>query len=142
MAVVNPDPHHQGYVFVPANRILSLFTAAPAVLDVLRELQELGFDGADIEVFAGESGARVLDLSGQAHGAMPRLMRNLEALLVPEDADTFRQADQAMRDGAFTVAVRMDNREELKPRVVHVFRAHGGTLIRYWKRWVVESLDQ
>jgi hypothetical protein len=141
MAVENPDPHNQGYVFVPANRILSLFMAASAVREVLRELHELGFGDADIEVFSGDAGAQVLDLSGQAHGIMPRLIRNLEALLVPEDGDTFRRADQAMRDGAFTVAVRMDGREALKPRVGELFRAHGGTLIRYWKRWVVESLD-
>ena len=140
MAVVNPDPHRQGYVFVPANRILSIFPA-PAVRAVLRELHEVGFEDADIEVFSGEEGANVLDLSGQSHGVMPRFMRNLEALLVPEDADTFRRADEAMRGGAVAVAVRMDRRETLKPKVGEIFRSHGGTLIRYWKHWVVESLD-
>jgi len=141
MTVVNPDPHSQGYVFVPANRILSLFPAAPEVRTVLRELHELGFDAADIEVFSGEPGAKMLDLSGEEHGAMPRLIRNLEALLVPEDGDTFRRADVAMRGGAFTVAVRMDGRETPKPQVGEILRSHGGTLIRYWKHWVVESLD-
>jgi len=141
MTAVNPDPHRQGYVFVPANRILSLFSAAPQVRTVLRELRDLGFGDADIEVFSGESGADMLDLSGQEHGVVPRFMRNLEALLVPEDGDTFRHADVAMRGGAFTVAVRMDGRETLKPRVGEILRANDGTLIRYWKHWVVESLD-
>ena len=141
MATVNPDPHLQGYVFVPANRILSLFPSEPKVRAVLRELHELGFGDADIDVFSGEAGANVLDLSGEAHGVMPRFMRNLEALLVPEDAETFRRAEEAMRGGAFAVAVRMDGREASKPKVGEIFKSHGGTLIRYWKHWVVESLD-
>ena len=141
MTVVNPDPHQEGYVFVPANRILSLFLALPEVRTVVRELRSLGFGDTDIEVFSGQAGAKVLDLSGEAHGVMPRFIRNLEALLVPEDGETFRQADEAMRGGGFTIAVRMDGREALKPKVGEVFRSHGGTLIRYWKHWVVESLD-
>jgi hypothetical protein len=35
----------------------------------------------------------------------------------------------------------MDGREKLTPKVGGIFRSHGGTLIRYWKHWVVESLD-
>ena len=104
-------------------------------------MRDASFADDDIEVFSGESGANMLDLSGQEHGVVPRFMRDLEALLVPEDGDTFREADLAMRGGAFTVAVRMDGREDLKPKVGEIFRSHGGTLIRYWKHWVVESLD-
>ncbi|HEY0875382.1 MAG TPA: hypothetical protein VGD94_18040 [Vicinamibacterales bacterium] len=141
MPEVNPDPHESGYAFIPVNRVTSLFASRDDARRVVEELAKLGYTGDRIEVFVGETGAERLDLSGEAHGTAVRRLRNLEALLVPETGETLRRADEELRAGGVFVAVRLDD-DEGKEEVAAAFRKHRGSVIRYWSRWVVESLDQ
>jgi hypothetical protein len=141
MVQVNPDPHAYGYVFIPINRILAMFSSREEIRAVLRELNDLGFDGRSMDVFVGEEGADVLDLSGERHGTVTRALRNAEALLVLIAGESFRRADSALRAGGAAVAVLMDGRENLKDKVVSVLKAHRGSLIRYFSRWTIEELD-
>jgi hypothetical protein len=84
----------------------------------VRELHHLGFAGQNIDVFVGEEGANMLDLTGERHGPMTRRLRDVEPLLILI-ADSFRQADAALRAGGTAVAVVLDGKESLKePRPV------------------------
>ena len=64
MAHVNPDPHAQGYVFIPANRVTGLFSSYDDLQGALRALEPLGFGPQHIDVFAGPEGAELVDLCG------------------------------------------------------------------------------
>jgi hypothetical protein len=139
MAELNPDPHASGYVFIPAGRVTSLFASPDDAKRAVGALLALGYKGA-VEVFIGEAGADTLDLSGEAHGTATRRLRNLEALLIPESGETLRQADTMLRAGGVVVAVRLDDGKG-KEEVAATFRQHHGTVVRYWSRWIVESLD-
>lgn len=140
MAELNSDPHASGYMFIPLERVTSLFASRDDAKRAVGELAALGYSGDRVEAFIGESGAETLDLSGEAHGTATRRLRNLEALLVPESGDTLRRADAALRAGGVFVAVRLEG-EKGKDEVAATFRKHHGTVIRYWSRWMIESLD-
>jgi hypothetical protein len=139
MPELNPDPHASGYVFIPAGRITSLFASREDAKGAVEELVALGYRDR-MEVFIGEAGAEQLDLSGEAHGTVTRRFRNLEALLIPESGETLRRADAALRAGGVVLAVRLDG-EKGKEEVAACFRKHHGTVIRFWSRWAIETLD-
>jgi hypothetical protein len=139
MAHVNPDPHAHGYVFIPANRVTGLFASYADLQGALRELEPLGFASQQIEVFAGEEGADVLDLCGQQHGVITRMLRNIAAL-VSDDTDLHQQADAALRAGGSVIGVLMDGQEEKKEQVAAILKANKGQLIHYWGRWTTERL--
>jgi hypothetical protein len=44
MAYVNPDPHAQGYVFIPTNRVTGVFSSYDDLQRALQALEPLGFD--------------------------------------------------------------------------------------------------
>ena len=98
MAHVNPDPHAQGYVFIPTNRVTGLFASYDDLQGALRALAPLGFDPQHIDVFAGPEGAELLDLCGQRHGVATWMLRNIAAL-VSDDATLLQQADAVLRAG-------------------------------------------
>ena len=141
MPELNPDPHASGYVFIPTGQITSLFASRDDAKRALEELAGLGYRGDRLEVFIGEAGADQLDLSGDAHGTTTRRLRNLQALLIPETGQTLQHADDALRAGGVIVAARPES-DDAKAEVAAILRKHQGTVIRYWSRWVVESLDR
>lgn len=140
MPNLNPDPHAYGYVFVPVNRVTSVFASPDDVRCVLAELRALGFDAASLDVFVGDAGAAALDLSGEKSGWVTRKIRDLESLLTLAAGDSHRAADEALRAGGALVAILMDGKEPLKDQVRTLLLRSHATVIRYWGRWSVETL--
>ena len=141
MATVNPNPHEYGYVFIPLNRITALFASKEDARDAVNALYSLGFAPENLDVFVGEEGAAALDLSGEGHGPVARGLRNFEALMVQVAGDSHQQTHAALNDGSIAVAVLMDGKETMKDEVAALLRRHRATVIRYWSRWTIESLD-
>ena len=139
MAQVNPDPHAQGYVFIPTNRVTGLFASYDDLQGALRALQPLGFDPQHIDVFAGPEGAELLDLCGQGHGVATWLVRNLAAL-VSDDAALLQQADAVLRAGGGVIGVLMDDKEHMKAQVAAVLKANHAQTVHYWGRLTTERL--
>jgi hypothetical protein len=139
MAQVNPDPHAQGYVFIPTNRVTGLFASYDDLQGALRALQPLGFDPQHIDVFAGTEGAELLDLCGQRHGVATWLVRNLAAL-VSDDTALHQQADAVLRAGGGVIGVLMDDKESMKEQVAAVLKANHAQTVHYWGRLATERL--
>jgi hypothetical protein len=139
MAQVNPDPHAHGYVFIPTNRVTGVFASYGDLQGALRALEPLGFDPQQIDVFAGEEGAELLDLCGQRHGIGTRIIRNIEAL-VSDDTALHQQADATLRAGGGVIGILMDGKESMKDSVVAALKANNGQLIHYWGRLTTERL--
>jgi hypothetical protein len=141
MANINPDPHEYGYAFIPLNRVTALFSSSDDARAAVKELHTLGFGPQTLDVFVGEQGAAALDLSGEGHGTVTRILRNFEALIVQIAGDSHKKADAALNTGAVAVAVLMDGKEAMKEGVATLLKRHRAEVIRYWSRWTIESMD-
>lgn len=139
MAQVNPDPHAQGSVFIPTNRVTGLFASYDDLQGALRALAPLGFDPQHIDVFAGPEGAELLDLCGQRHGVATWMLRNIAAL-VSDDAALLQQADAVLRAGGGVIGVLMDEKEPMKEQVAAVLKANNAQMVHYWGRLTTERL--
>jgi len=139
MAQVNPDPHAHGYVFIPTNRVTGLFSCYDDLQGALRALEPLGFDPQHIDVFAGEEGAELLDLCGQQHGVVTRMVMNVAAL-VSDDAGLRQQADATLRAGGGVIGILMDDKESMKEQVAEVLKANNAQTVHYWGRLTTQRL--
>jgi len=92
-------------------------------------------------VFVGEQGAEALDLSGEGHGTVTRILRNFEALMVQMAGDSHKRVDAALKTGGVALAVLMDGKEAMKDEVATLVKRQRGKVIRYWSRWTIEAMD-
>jgi len=141
MVEINRDPHEYGYAFIPLNRVTALFSSSEDARASVKELHALGFGPETLDVFVGEQGAAALDLSGEDHGTVTRILRNFEALMVQMAGDSHKRAHAALNMGGVAVAVLMDGKEKMKEDVASVLKRHRAEAIRYWSRWTIESMD-
>jgi diadenosine tetraphosphate (Ap4A) HIT family hydrolase len=138
MARINPDPYVGGHVFGLVNRVTALIDTTDEAKATVSALEADGVATDDIDIFVGEQGARRLDLSGREQGRITRLLRKLEAAVGDESAPNHR-IDEALRQGATLLSVKVHNRKDEKTRALRVLKAHGHE-IHYWGRWAFEDV--
>jgi diadenosine tetraphosphate (Ap4A) HIT family hydrolase len=139
MARINPDPYAGGHLFALVNRATALLDSDDDVMATVRALEEDGVATDDIDLFVGEEGARRLDLSGRDHGTVIRWLRTLEAAM-GEERETYHRLEEALRQGATLVCVKVHNRKgDEKARVLRLLRKLHGHEIHYWGPWSFED---
>ena len=128
------------------------------VIATVRALEEGGVATDDIDIFTGEQGARCLDLSGREHGRAVRLLRTLEAA-VGDESETNHRIDEALREGATLLCVKVHKRallrrdaegvlhialferqSEEKARALRVLKSLHAHEIHYWGPWGFEDV--
>ena len=107
----NLDPYTGGHLFALVDRVTCLLDSEDEVMATVRALEEEGVATDDIDIFVGEQGARLLDLSGREHGRVMRLLRRLEAAVGDESGPNHR-IDEALRRGATLLCVKVHARTE------------------------------
>ena len=160
MARLNCDPYARFHLFALVNRVTALVDNEAAVAAAVQALEADGIPTGDIEVFTGEQGAKCLDLAGREHGRAVHLLRTLEASM-GDERETNRRIDQALRNGAALVCVKMpatlpammhaiahpsslatfrQNKSDEKARALRVFKAMHAHEIHYWGAWSFEDM--
>jgi len=138
-AVVNPDPHREGYRYMPTHRVTALFDRREQADEAVKFLRQGGFADGQIEVFAGDAGAEKLDVEGKHHGALAWFLRLLEPLY-SDEAELRMEVDKTLRAGGAALDVFVGDDEERKRRAAALIRDHHGRNVCYWGRWTLERL--
>lgn len=84
---VNPDPHVEGFKPQPTFNVTAVFDTLDDVLQAILSLQKHGFTDEAVSVYLGKDGLAKLDLHGEAHGLLARLVRRLESLSAEAEAN-------------------------------------------------------
>lgn len=139
MVRVNPDPKTEGYAFMPDQSVTARFPPECDAEAAVRDLTRTGVSAEHVRVFAGATGADLLDTKGEKHGLWVQFVRAIQDRLTDETA-LFARADETMRAGGAVVAVFLPEPDEQKRPVAEVLKGHGGTDTVYWGALVTEYL--
>jgi hypothetical protein len=137
-ANVNPDPHSEGFTPQPIYNVTAVFDELKDIISAVRSLRESGFLDERTSVFMGKEGLAKLDLHGEDHGALARVVRALESLTAEELAN--REAETALKEGRIFMTVQTDGSEDQKEAAERVLKAHNAHTVRFFGRWTVERL--
>jgi hypothetical protein len=138
-AKINPDPHVEGFSPHPKGRVTAVINQVADLASAVRSLNQVGFSDEHISVFAGKEGLARLDLHGEAHGFLARLIRAAESLTT-EDRTNSQDIEEGLRSGKFFITVLTDGSEEQKTVVEHLLKAHHAHHLRFFGAWTVEHL--
>lgn len=131
LASENPQPN-------PIHRVTGLFSSPDAVPGVVKDLEDAGFVGDAVELFAGQAGEKAFDVTGEATGPMAQVYRTLERWM-SDTAEAHERAAEALRAGGVGVAVVVGTDEALKKTAMNILTRHGAREVRYWSRFYVEE---
>jgi hypothetical protein len=129
----NPDNKISPY---PMHRIAAIVDDEPAVQTALGELARIGIDRSEVDVLAGESGAELMDPTGERHGVFGRLLRLLQ--MTAEEGNALEAHNQALLSGKHVIYVNAKGEKD-KDEVASALTAAGGHHLAYFGRWVVEK---
>jgi hypothetical protein len=135
---VNPDPHAEGFTPQPIYNVTAVFDELNDVISAVRSLKQYGFSDERTSVFRGKKGLARLDLHGEDHGVLARVIRALESLTAEEQANS--DAEAALKEGRIFITVQTVGSDEQKETVKRVLKAHKAHTLRFFGRWTVERL--
>ena len=160
MARVNCDPYAGGHLFALVNRVTALLDTEDAARATVQALEADGVPTGDIDIFVGEAGAKVLDLSGREHGRARHLLRALEGAM-GDERETNQRIDAALRQGQTLVCVKLPStlpavmnaiahpsslatfrkhKSDEKARALRIFKEVHAHEIHYWGAWAFEDM--
>ena len=135
---VNPDPHAEGFKAQPILHVTAIVDGLGDVISAISLLQRHGFSDDHVSVFLGKDGLAKLDLHGEDHGVMARVVRTLESLTAEAQAN--QDAEAALKDGRIFMAVETDGSEEQKSTVERILKESNGHTLRFFGRWTVQRV--
>ena len=135
---LNPDPHADGFTPQPIYNVTAVFDELHDVISAVRSLKQSAFPDEQTSVFMGKEGLAKLDLHGEDHGVLARVIRALESLTAEDQAN--RNAEVALNEGRIFITVQTDGSDEQKETVERVLKAHKAHTLRFFGHWTVERL--
>ena len=135
---VNPDPHADGFTPQPIRSVTARMDDLDDLIVAMRALKAAGFSENDASVFMGEEGLSKLDLHGENHGILARVIRALESLTAEERANL--ECETALKEGCLFVCVSTDGSDEQKAAVNQILKDHNARNLSFFGRWTVEHL--
>jgi hypothetical protein len=135
---VNPDPHAEGFQAQPTNNVTAIIDRLDDVSSAIRSLQQAGFSDTDVAVFVGREGLAKLDVDGERHGLVGRVIRAVES--VAADHPPNKDAEVALKEGHAYITVSTDGSDLKKEAAERALKAHNAHCIRYVGRLAVERL--
>ncbi|GAA5503830.1 hypothetical protein Dxin01_03593 [Deinococcus xinjiangensis] len=99
-------------------------------------LQQEGLQEHDIELLVGQEGELRLDFTGERHGLLARLRREIQGLT---DEYTYARRYELELGRGHVLILIATRHEEQAQRICHLLRGYGGHFIHYYGPLIVES---
>jgi hypothetical protein len=134
-----PSPS-AGFLRYPRGRLLAVVDDASVLEAALRQLQRAGIAEARIELFHGAPAAAAFDGTGAHHGALARIRRLVEFLMMDQAPD-LAWYEAAVRDGRWVVSVRPAGGGQVR-LAADALRSSGGHFINHFGLLATEEIER
>lgn len=123
------------FVGYPMDRMLAIFEGSGDAGAATRDLAASGF--ADVNRYAGTSGALTIDSQGSEHGVASSVERTIDHLA--SDVSDLGQYDAAVREGHVVLGVLVED-DERRQDVADILHRHRARDVRHFGSLAAESM--
>jgi len=136
---VNPDTDAERFSEQFKNAVTAFIDELPDFNEAVVALERARLGPDQIYVFMGEEGLERLDLHGQSHGFLSRVIRGIEFMRA-EERTYYEQIERGLKTGGFFVAVRTDGSDQQRSVAENILKAHHAHDVRYFGTWSIAHL--
>lgn len=127
------------FIFYPTNKVVGVIDNPDDAQAALLDLQANGFAADDIDVLTGKKGAYRIDVTGEKHGLLARIVRSIEKLSDFEPVH-IRRYEREMLTGHYCIGVTARS-SDVREQVRKILRSYQGHFINYYGEFVIEELE-
>jgi hypothetical protein len=127
------------FIYYPTDKVVGIIDDPDDAQAAVSDLKAAGFTADEIEVLAGEQGARRIDSTGREHGVLARIVRSIQKIGNYE-SDHVKRHEQELLAGHFGVGVTA-KKEKDRERVRQILKSHNAHFINFYGRWAMQRLD-
>jgi hypothetical protein len=128
------------FIPYPTNKVVGIIDDAGDAQAALRGLKAAGFAADQIQVLTGKEGAHRLDVKGDEHGPLARIVRSTQALFSDDEIEDAARYEQELLIGHFGIGIKAQYQED-RDNARQILKAHRGHFINFYGRWAIENLD-
>lgn len=138
MPPLDPKLQRSGAQFLPDKCVTALFPIATGAHDARRRLLVMDFRDEQIELLAGDVGAKQLDVDGEQMSGFQKALQAITQALA-DDAGYLDRTNAVLKQGGAVVSVDTGDDEATVHRAVAALKAAGGEDIQHWGQWRTEQ---
>lgn len=132
---------HKQSMPYPTHHTVGFFNSAEDVEALLEDLEDHGVLDNAIDVFAGEEDRQSIDLHGDDHWILGKLIRLSQRFFDTGEWSLYKIADEELKLGHALVTVSTKT-EDQKDHVANVMLRHHGHDIKYFNPLYVEHVSK
>jgi len=126
---------NEAFIADPTDHLLAVIDDHAGAEAAQRELLEAGFD--QVHVYEGRAGAETLDSTGTEHGIAGEVVRGVQQMF--SNKDNLAEYEQATREGATVIAVRIQD-NEARDRAADILGRHAARDMNHFGKAVVHTI--
>ncbi len=136
-----PEPKDESdFIPYPTNKVVGIIDDVGDAQAALFDLKAAGFMADQVRVLTGEKGAHRLNVKGDKHGALARIIRSIQKLLGSYEIPHVARHEQELLAGHFGIGVTVQHEED-REKARQILKAHRGHFINFYSPWVMKKLD-
>jgi hypothetical protein len=136
----NDRSEDSDFISYPTNKVVGIIDDPDDAKAALRDLRAAGFTADEIEVLTGEEGAHRIDVTGEGHGLLARIVRSVQKLVGNYESVHVRRHEQELLAGHYGIGVTAKE-QEAREKVCEILKSHKGHFINFYGKWAVEVLE-
>jgi hypothetical protein len=132
---------HDRFTFTPLDKAIGIIDDPADAVAAIRELRVAGYAADEVEVLAGEEGARRIDVTAEGQEALLHVLPSTQGLQHFYDAPIIvRRLEEALRAGHYGISVTAKGSEG-RERVRELLKSHGGHFINFYGSLTAQQLE-
>jgi len=131
---------HSDFIPYPTNKVVGIIDDVGDAQAALHDLKAAGFTANQVQVLTGKEGAHRLDVKGDEHGPLARIVRSTQRLLGDYEIQHATRHEQELLAGHFGIGIKAHYKED-RDKARQILKAHHGHFINFYSPWTMESLD-
>ncbi|WP_295900225.1 hypothetical protein [uncultured Bdellovibrio sp.] len=131
---------HPDFLPYPSHYTSAFFQSKEDAEKAISELESLGFNDDEFNIFEGDSGVHAVDIDGDHHNVIEKYMRKFIKMSDSAEWRFLSEADYELKNGHLLVCVPTLS-DQKKQEVISAFKKADAYDIRYFTPLYVEEIE-